>query len=598
MDNLVIRVVHSLTEDVGTPRALAVKLLCDAGEWVQLQELKTRPSDYQDLGGLSGRLGSESYWRDTLVTDLLRKTDLPTSVDREAAAVSTFFDCEKQCATTNARLTRYLPETLFIEDPEDLAVHDFICRVRKEVSYVLGNLPDSLTPRFSKGATYADTGLYITIPDKMSSAPTIYSATRDLLPLWGETSWARSLMETRPWQSDPNTVRGNIFFTVPKDGTKFRGCCKEASIPVCYQLDAGRIMKERLKRIGIDLLEGQSHHRLLAKVGSEKDNLVTIDMSNASDTVCRVLVKLLLPGQWYELLNSLRATHTRVNDQWFRLEKFSSMGNGFTFELETLIFACMARAVVAMEGGDPDLVTCYGDDLIAPAAHSSSVLAALRLFGFTPNTKKTFVEGPFRESCGGDFWEGVPVRAHFIQELPDEPQQWISLANGLRRVATADGSPTSRWAIVRRSWFRALDPIPSHIRRCRGPQSLGDIVIHDVPENWGRAEPPKTQRKWKTKIENDWKTIVIDEGFHTSWEQEFVYGYIPMPKVLRWHHWLPAVQLASCTLGLPSDGVTPRDDIEGYKVGRVPLWFPASTTPKLSMRDSNTVRYCSYSAAP
>lgn len=542
MENQVLRVIQCLAEDIGTPRALAVKLLAESGEWLQLQQLKV---DLQDYICRPDRNDSESFWKDCLITDLLRKCDLQTEVDREAGAIATFEACERLNARTNARLHRYLPQHLFIEDGDEPVSH-FISDWRKDVIALMGNLPDHLTPRFSPGATYADTGLLITTPDKMSSTPTIYSEWRCILPHWQETSWFRALAQERPYACDPKTVRGNLFFTVPKDGTKFRGCCKEASINVTYQLAVGKHLKSRLKRVGIDLLHGQDEHRRLARSASERDDLATIDMSNASDTLCRVLVQLLLRGDWWELLNSLRAPMTRVGGRWFRLEKFSSMGNGFTFELETIVFATLARAVISKEGGDPDLVKCYGDDLIVPVEHYRSVVSALRLFGFEPNERKTFAEGPFRESCGGDFWKGVPVRAHFLKELPDEPQHWISLANGLRRVALANDGDSPRWMIVRRAWLRALDPIPSHIRRCRGPEHLGDIVIHDRPDAWGYTTRRPT-------------------GFDPSWDETYIEAWCPVPSVLPWYHWSPSVQLASCTLGLSSDGITPRGGVAGYK---------------------------------
>lgn len=579
MDNQVVRVISRLATDVGTPRALAVKLMVEAGEWTELQKLRVEPRFYTC---------SESYWKDALVTDILRKCDLPSKVDREAAAIETFLACEKACFITNTRLRRYLPQHLLLEDALDVSVYDFIGRWRKNVNCLLGNLPDSLTPRFSGGATFADTGFLKTTPDKMSSTPTIYSATECLLPFWHETSWSRSLVESRPWQSRPRPVRGNIFFTVPKDGTKFRGCAKEASIPISLQLDVGRLVKTRLTRWGIDLYRDQNIHRIAAKRASERDDQATIDMSNASDTVCRVLVQLLLRGDWYELFNSLRATHTRVQGRWHRLEKFSSMGNGFTFELETLVFAGLARTVIADEGGDPDSVRCYGDDLIVPSSHYKSVVAGLQLFGFEPNRKKTFAEGPFRESCGGDYWNGVPVRAHYLENLPNEPQHWISLANGLRRVARADPRHLHRWDVVKSAWLRALDPIPSHIRRCRGPETLGDVVIHDDPERWAWAEPPSTKRA-VSFIERDAgpsqgglprkRTYVLDDGSKDGWEQTWVHAYIPVPSVLPWHHWHPSVQLASCTLGLPSTGVTPRDSVSGYRIGRLPVGLSSSWLP-------------------
>jgi len=256
----------------------------------------------------------------------------------------------------------------------------------------------------------------------------------------------------------------------------------------------------------------------------------------------------------------------RGKGTWFKLEKFSSMGNGFTFELETLIFSALARSLVAARGLDPSVVRCYGDDLIVPAECYSDVVAGLKMFGFSPNMKKTFGEGPFRESCGGDYWRGVPVRAHFIETLPDEPQQWISLANGLRRISQVPGNEDlsrKRWEFVRNAWFIAQDSLPKKIRECRGPSSLGDIVIHDIPEKWSYTTPPK--------------------DFDPSWDQTYIRAYVPVPSVLPWNHWKPLVQLASCTLGLPSAGITPRGGISGYRISRVPCgilnsWEPRQTS--------------------
>jgi hypothetical protein len=557
MEHQVFDVILGLAEDVSTPRAVSVAILIRYGEWAELQKLRCVQTHY---------LEAEAYWRDNLITEILRKCDLPTTVDREQAAIDTFLACEKANCRTNVRLNRFLPNSLLIEEGEG-AVMDFISLWRKDVHSVMGNLPESLCPRFGQGATYADTGQLTTAPDKMSSRPTVYRETRDLIPLWSETAWSRSLVETRPYLSGPRTVRGNIFFTVPKDGTKYRGCCKEASIPVSYQLDVGRILKIRLLRIGINLRRGKEVHMQIARSASRTNAEATIDMSNASDTLSRVLPKLVLREDWFALLDSLRATHTRVGGKWFRLEKFSSMGNGFTFELETIIFATMARTVVRLLGGNPDSVRCYGDDLIVPSFTAPSVIKALQWFGFEPNMKKTFIEGPFRESCGGDFWDGVPVRGHYLEELPDEPQQWISLVNGLRRVAFVDGQRLpSRWSTVSRTWRSALARIPSDIRRCVGPSWLGDVVIND-----------DNPASWNTRRLNH----------HIGWAQQTVSAYIPIPVILPWAHWKAATQLAAALIGYGSEGVTPRDGVSGYAIRRIPIygsgWLPGTASQQTDL---------------
>jgi len=227
------------------------------------------------------------------------------------------------------------------------------------------------------------------------------------------------------------------------------------------------------------------------------------------------------------------------------------MGNGYTFELETLIFLAIAMEGCYLSGvnGLPSVNTfVFGDDMIVPTQAGPTILQLLRWFGFEPNSKKTFLEGPFRESCGGDFFDGEPVRAHYVKKDPNEPAKWISLANGIRRLGRSDPGADFRYSIYWRAWLRALDAIPSDIRRIRGPEFLGDLVIHDTREFW---------QKRRTR-----------EGM------EFIRTWAPVPKVLKFHHWKDTVVFACALYGIPSSGVIPRvrdesgdlsDQVTGYR---------------------------------
>jgi hypothetical protein len=244
---------------------------------------------------------------------------------------------------------------------------------------------------------------------------------------------------------------------------------------------------------------------------------------------------------------------------WHRLEKFSSMGNGFTFELETAVFTAICMSVM------PDPLPgfnlwVYGDDIIVPSDLSGDVIAALRFCGFTPNQRKTFTEGMFRESCGGDFFDGQPVRAHFMKEYPNEPQKWIALANGIRRVIDSFGSQSRRVPRLRKAWFRVLDQIPANVRACRGPQELGDLVIHDEEDLW--------IFRWRNGLSRRWIRVYRPASF----------------RGVRFGRYDPDVQMAAALYGVflrrtsskPSlvfdDNrmLVKRDGVAGYKVGWVP----------------------------
>jgi hypothetical protein len=340
-------------------------------------------------------------------------------------------------------------------------------------------------------------------------------------------------------------VPGNRFTTVPKDCEKDRGIAIEPSINVFYQLGYGRVIRRRLKDSGIDLTNGQDIHRRLAREASIRGHLVTLDLSNASDTICRNLVKLLLPRKWFTVLNDLRSKKTEFRGRWHVLEKFSSMGNGFTFELETLIFLGL---LLGLSRSDHKLlpgknVFVYGDDIILPSEYSKDVVPMLSFFGLTVNKRKTFVDGPFRESCGGDYFLGEDVRPYFLKELPNEPQQLISMANGIRALAK-DSKVRSR--VIARAWLCILDALPSNIRSLRGPSDLGDLCVHDDEERW--------QFRWRHGI-------------------RYIKVYRPARyRKVSWSNFRPDVTLASAVYGVPwgNGGIIPRNSLASYKIGWVP----------------------------
>jgi len=534
----VINTTLRLCEGIGTPRAQTVFMMVKHGEWDQLVNLKVDPSDYFSADRLRG---------DLAVTSLLRKmADLPIKVDLEARALETFFDCEKQCALSNSYLRNHadgegIPASVW-------PIDRVLSIARERISRILGRLPQDVLGRHGPGATFSDRGKLTTAPDKMSGNPTFTSAAWPVLINWAGTAWATACADPElVCRRDPVAVRGNRFTTVPKDATKHRGIAVEPSINLFYQLGYGREIRSRLRAAGIDLTHGQEVHVRLAREASVSGAFATVDLSNASDTISRELVRSLLPREWFEELDLLRSHYTLVKGKWVRLEKFSSMGNGFTFELETLIFLGLACAVLEVSGVEavPGWnVFVYGDDIIIPTAQSHLVISLLQYCGLTTNVNKTFTTGHFRESCGGDFFKGADVRPHFLKTQPKEPHEYISLANGIRRVGSK-GFPLldDRY---RRAWWHVLDCLPSSIRSCRGPTDLGDLCIHDDFSSWN---------------------VRVRSGIR------YVRVWRPARFVrVGWQNFRPPVVLASALLSVGDGllGVTPRGSVAGYKVGWVP----------------------------
>jgi hypothetical protein len=236
------------------------------------------------------------------------------------------------------------------------------------------------------------------------------------------------------------------------------------------------MMRQRLKMWGLDL-SSQERNRYLAQIGSIKGSFATIDLSNASDTICCELVRFLLPVSWLHALELTRTTSIEYEGSFRNLHRFSSMGNGFTFELETLIF--LALSYVSMGKSSRKNIAVYGDDIIVPTSDYESVCVMLTAVGFVVNKEKSFASGPFRESCGADWFLGKPVRPFYIKEVPTNVASLISMANGLKRASGRCNNHFGYCSIFRRAWLRALRGIPKCILdKLASDLSTDDSVIY------------------------------------------------------------------------------------------------------------------------
>jgi len=124
----------------------------------------------------------------------------------------------------------------------------------------------------------------------------------------------------------------------------------------------------------------------------------------------------LLPLGWAELIVDLSTREVDIGDQIIDLQKVSSMGNGYTFELESLLFWAIAESVRDLFSYSREPILVYGDDIIVHRSYTMKVIDVLTDLGFTLNLDKSFWDGPFRESCGGDYYFGDSVRPFYIRD--------------------------------------------------------------------------------------------------------------------------------------------------------------------------------------
>lgn len=208
-------------------------------------------------------------------------------------------------------------------------------------------------------------------------------------------------------------VEHNVVTTVPKNWKTHRTIAKEPTHSLPYQLALDADIKRRLRRWGIDL-STQRRNQEMAKQGSLDGSLATIDLEMASDTLSLNAVAWMLPVKWFDLLRSFRSSFYESEWGVGEYAKFSSMGNGYTFALETLIFTAACRAIGAKD------FTVYGDDIILETELAGDLIRLLGFLGFKTNEAKTFRNPAclFRESCGHDYHQGVLVTPFYLRELP------------------------------------------------------------------------------------------------------------------------------------------------------------------------------------
>jgi hypothetical protein len=111
----------------------------------------------------------------------------------------------------------------------------------------------------------------------------------------------------------------------------------------------------------------------------------------------------------------------------------------------------------------------YGDDIIVPAASYELLTRVLKQLGFEVNLDKSFATGPFRESCGADYFLGSQVRPLFMKKTPT-PAVLIGWCNHIRRNA----GPNFGHVYYAEWWRNLKNLVPKRFHALKGPDGQGD----------------------------------------------------------------------------------------------------------------------------
>jgi hypothetical protein len=360
-------------------------------------------------------------------------------------------------------------------DNLDVATAEVLRRVRVKIKEVLGVFDEEdIYPlcTFSKNSTVGYSGERCYLDCKIGPGSVLTGTPQEI-------EWFKS--KVLPFDLQLNSL-----------GLKFEeiSSLKQVNVPKSYKIKRpvrpnsligsfrsigiGRlIVKRMLEKMKINLNYLQAHHRRLAKKASRLLNLVTADLSGASDSFTSALVNRCVPRDWYAALKLGRTPYYTLGNEGVEIysPSFMAMGIGFTFPLQTLIFTSILHVLrdISKKKGT---ISVFGDDLIYPRRLHCAVVKILNRCGFELNHDKTFVEEPFRESCGGDYYDGVDVR-------PARPQ-------GASRVFRGELSIASFVYKVFNSLIRRWEEVelPTTFAFLRGLLSTSGAPVYVVPPHF------------------------------------------------------------------------------------------------------------------
>lgn len=363
------------------------------------------------------------------LTLMWAKIELPTTKGREKKALSEYVECEKEVRHADSRWTPSDSLTSRFRRISVLLWADSLSAI--DLAVYRGDI----IPTHSAGAT-ADRlsgngkwnlAEWTTRLDKILPAWEALLPNVRVLASGGDEGVEKTYNSSiNPALLEPGDEKPVKVILVPKTLKTPRVIAME---PTCMQymqqgllsLFTQELSKNRTawRFLGWD---SQVPNQELAQKASISGNLATLDLSEASDRVSNQLVRNLF-HHWPHLREAVDSCRSRKADVpghgVIRLAKFASMGSALTFPIESMVFLTIVFMAKEEELRRPltkqDIksmfgqVRIYGDDIIVPVGLAPAVVRLLETFGLKVNRNKSFWNGKFRESCGGDYFRGHDV---------------------------------------------------------------------------------------------------------------------------------------------------------------------------------------------
>jgi len=398
------------------------------------------------------------------ITLLVGKIEVPCSPARELKAALGYIECEKEVRRSDRTISAERREafrkmSLLLFGDVMATLDGMIYRGELVGKHGPGATADRL-----RGNAKFDLSEWTTRLER------IFPYGDNVLPNWRYYYRLDGVDFLEPGQERPVKVT-----LVPKTMKTPRVIAVE---PTCMQYMQQAVLRELVPLLESKLtpafqqigFSDQAPNRDMAEKGSRDGSLATLDLSEASDRVSNQHVRLLT-HHFPHLSEALDATRSRKADVpgfgVIRLAKYASMGSATCFPIEAMVFLTIVylgiqnslrrqltkRDVKSLEGR----VRVYGDDIIVPVDTLPYVIEELQAFGLKINTGKTFGTGKFRESCGGDYYDGTdvtPVRVRHVFPSSRKNDREVLAAVSLRNNLYEVGLWQTAWWMD--SWIEPL----------------------------------------------------------------------------------------------------------------------------------------------
>lgn len=430
----------------------------------KLEKFFPHISDFDPLVDIRPDEFKRAYLNFT-VFDKYVALDSASSLDRERACMQKYLACEAKCKETNAYFDA--------EGYKGTKIHHLLMLTRKYLNDILGSFPSTFLDHcaFGPGASTRLSRPFVDVAFKLEGVPHCTSL------LWSLLDGRNPFEHVFPKVEIRECAK---YHSVPKSSVINRPIEIQPDLNMFFQKSLGNIIRQRMKNQYTGAarrldLNDQTLNQELAKLGSMDGVTCTLDLSSASDTISTNFVKYIIDDtNWLGALYATRVGLVEFDDgRILPLEKFSAMGNGYTWELQSAIFYSMIRASNEYHGMDGSVAAVYGDDIICHKDVADTLCDFLSACGLTVNKKKSFVSGYFRESCGKHYYKGYDVTPCYVRKPLETNQEVVNFHNRLFDWMSRDGFKDVTYLPALNALKEAMSCEPLHV-----PVGKGDCGLH------------------------------------------------------------------------------------------------------------------------